>query len=272
MNRKPIETENQDGYFACEGCRDERCHEEQDLRVDAEGVCWCEDCYGDDHTQEEWDALKRFVPERQIDIARKDAEIAALTRKLCEVVKNRQTTITPTIAGSASSSSEPKAEKADAPETSGQPTPSEGSPLPTKPDASAGKMFVVIAHRGGDPENHSYPVGIATNLPMAVLISKNAEAYRGGKYACSIWKFDVDQWDLEAETEEVYGWPKPIPGWKTAVERIQESIRVEGENRRLRAELERIARTCRAFDGCPVGPNTIAEMCDDALVLKEEKI
>ncbi len=82
MSRKPIETENQNGYFACEGCRDERSMEEQDLRVDADGTCWCDDCYTEDHTWEEWKALKKFVPKFRQELNRKDAEIARLQAAL----------------------------------------------------------------------------------------------------------------------------------------------------------------------------------------------
>ena len=40
---------------------------------------------------------------------------------------------------------------------------------------------------------------------------------------------------------------------------------IAASERRMRAALERIANTCRMFDGCPVGPDTIAEVCDEAL-------
>lgn len=36
MSQKPIETENQDGYFAREGCRDERKHKQELARKDEE--------------------------------------------------------------------------------------------------------------------------------------------------------------------------------------------------------------------------------------------
>ena len=37
------------------------------------------------------------------------------------------------------------------------------------------------------------------------------------------------------------------------------------QNKRRGEALERIANTCEAFDGCPVGPATIAELAREAL-------
>ncbi len=40
---------------------------------------------------------------------------------------------------------------------------------------------------------------------------------------------------------------------------------IAAQNKRMREALERIMNTCRMFDGCPVGPDTIAELCEEAL-------
>ena len=40
---------------------------------------------------------------------------------------------------------------------------------------------------------------------------------------------------------------------------------IAAQNRRMRDVLERVINTCRNFDGCPVGPDTIAEVCEEAL-------
>lgn len=163
----------------------------------------------------------------------------------------------------------PIEEKAGAGNESSQPTPDTGGPTPTRLAAWVGnqcpkcgspvekhgyqncaavctsewclwsssgawmkdhqRKYVVIAHRGGDHENHSYPVGTASSVYDARKIAEAAEQYRGGKYACSIWWFRENESDMEradAEEPKIFQDCKPIPGWKTHAEKMVDEHRL----------------------------------------------
>lgn len=47
-------------------------------------------------------------------------------------------------------------------------------------------VYTVIAHRGGDDNNHSYLVGVYSNPVRAVRWAIVEEYWRGGKYVCDI--------------------------------------------------------------------------------------
>lgn len=91
------------------------------------------------------------------------------------------------------------------------------------------RKYVVIAHRGGDHENHSYPVGVASSAYDARKIAEAAEQYRGGKYACSIWRFRENLRDMEKADEgdpKIFQDCQPIPGWKTHAEKMVDEHRL----------------------------------------------
>ncbi len=56
-------------------------------------------------------------------------------------------------------------------------------------------MYVVNALRFGDPNLHSYIVGVFSNKDKAMLAAEEEEEYRGGKYACEVCCFSIDKED-----------------------------------------------------------------------------
>lgn len=102
-------------------------------------------------------------------------------------------------------------------------------------------IFLIIAHRGGDTELHSYPVGVATSFDAATTIAEAAEVYRGGKYACSIWEFVVNCADMDIEPEILKA-ATPIAGWKTAAQRLFEELEQEKEIEKLRLENQQLKK------------------------------
>ena len=49
-------------------------------------------------------------------------------------------------------------------------------------------MFIVIAHRGGDREKHSYLVGAFELENKAEMVAEAEECWRAGKYKCEIYE------------------------------------------------------------------------------------
>ena len=125
--------------------------------------------------------------------------------------------------------------------TSSPPTPATAGHTTTKPGASDGPQrmaFVVLAHRGGDNELHTYCAAVCDNETQARQSAEACEQYRGGKYSCSIWRFAVGVFD-ESEPVEILS-ETPIPGWKTAIQRVMDDQRRDNDNSSLRAALVRV--------------------------------
>lgn len=68
------------------------------------------------------------------------------------------------------------------------------------------EIFVVIAYRWGERENHSYTVGVFNRLDQARSCANSHTEYRGGKYACTVEKCKLSVFDNDSDqyTEEVY--------------------------------------------------------------------
>jgi len=50
------------------------------------------------------------------------------------------------------------------------------------------EVFVVIAYRWGNVENHSYLVAVCDSQFIAQRYADNETASRGGKYGCKVYK------------------------------------------------------------------------------------
>lgn len=61
-------------------------------------------------------------------------------------------------------------------------------------------MYIVLAHRWGDVEGHTYVVGIFDSLRDAVEVAIAEEYWRGGKYECRI------QRELNPDLSEKTAW------------------------------------------------------------------
>jgi len=55
------------------------------------------------------------------------------------------------------------------------------------------KLYTVRACRWGDPETHSYIVGVYTTLSKATVASEVERNHRGGKYECEILEWTPDE-------------------------------------------------------------------------------
>lgn len=54
-------------------------------------------------------------------------------------------------------------------------------------------MFIVTAHRFGDAELHSYPVGIFNTIDRANKAADDETQHRSGKYECKIMSMRVNE-------------------------------------------------------------------------------
>lgn len=54
-------------------------------------------------------------------------------------------------------------------------------------------MFLVTAHRFGDADLHSYPVGIFNTLDRATSAVADEVQHRSGKYECKIISMRVNE-------------------------------------------------------------------------------
>ncbi|GAB7024734.1 hypothetical protein [Salidesulfovibrio brasiliensis] len=52
--------------------------------------------------------------------------------------------------------------------------------------ASKKNLYTVHAFRWGDPERHSYIVGVYPKKQAALTAAETEEEYRGGKYICEV--------------------------------------------------------------------------------------
>jgi len=149
--------------------------------------------------------------------------------------------------------------------TSSPPTPATAGHTTTKPGASDGPQrmaFVVLAHRGGDNELHTYCAAVCDNETQARQSAEACEQYRGGKYSCSIWRFAVGVFD-ESEPVEILS-ETPIPGWKTAIQRVMDDQRRDNDNSSLRAALVRVIQA--------TGGSATAEASTDFLCAAPDEV
>lgn len=58
-------------------------------------------------------------------------------------------------------------------------------------------VFVVTMYRYGNPEAHSYVLGVWSTLDGAQKAGAAEEAWRGSKYRYRVtsWHIDADEWD-----------------------------------------------------------------------------
>jgi hypothetical protein len=63
------------------------------------------------------------------------------------------------------------------------------------------RVYVVQAYRFGDLNNHSYIAGVYTTKEMAMDRAKFEEDFRGGKYACRVYGFELGKSDMEHDIE-----------------------------------------------------------------------
>jgi len=54
------------------------------------------------------------------------------------------------------------------------------------------KIFTVIANRWGDPENHSYFVGVYDDVVRAYRTAIAEECFRGSKYECVVHESELN--------------------------------------------------------------------------------
>jgi len=66
------------------------------------------------------------------------------------------------------------------------------------------KAFIVISQRWGDPELHSYIVGCYKTDDKAIEVAEEHCTYRGGKYACVVFKCEMNFFDNDQYPEEIY--------------------------------------------------------------------
>ena len=68
------------------------------------------------------------------------------------------------------------------------------------------RVFVVIMHRWGDSESHTYLQGVFRTLDKAKLIGALSYAYRGGKYEPYIEEVDLSEHnDMDLAFKESLG-------------------------------------------------------------------
>ena len=65
------------------------------------------------------------------------------------------------------------------------------------------KVYVVKAVRYGDFEKHSYNVGVFSDLETAKMEANEEYWFRGGKYNCYVYEFEVNC-VIGAEPEKEY--------------------------------------------------------------------
>lgn len=75
-------------------------------------------------------------------------------------------------------------------------------------------VYTVHAYRWGDPEMHSYIVGVYTKKQAALNAATTEEEYRGGKYECEVLEWVMNEgragnWDVAPKVI------KPLPPMNT---------------------------------------------------------
>ena len=68
------------------------------------------------------------------------------------------------------------------------------------------EVYVVIAYKWGDNENHSYTVGVFDSKHKAIKCADSHRDYRGGKYACDVESLLLNEFDNESDdyVKDVY--------------------------------------------------------------------
>jgi hypothetical protein len=59
------------------------------------------------------------------------------------------------------------------------------------------KVFVVQAYRYSDFDKHSYVVGVYSSKKDAEAVAEREEDFRGGKYGCVVYEFELDNRDID---------------------------------------------------------------------------
>jgi len=93
-------------------------------------------------------------------------------------------------------------------------------------------VFVVMAHRWGDPELHSYVVGVFSTREAAEYAFETEEIDRGGKYGCSIRRFDLGK-----PGSEMVRKAERIEGGKSAAHQVMEAMETKKQLASLRAKV-----------------------------------
>lgn len=62
------------------------------------------------------------------------------------------------------------------------------------------ETYVVLAYRWGEIENHSYLVAVCDNQFIAQRYADNETTFRGGKYACFVYKKIMNAPYTDADT------------------------------------------------------------------------
>lgn len=68
------------------------------------------------------------------------------------------------------------------------------------------KLYVITAYRWGNMSEHSYLLGVFTDLDKAKKVADSHCKYRGGKYACVVEECELNYFDNDDDdyTEEIY--------------------------------------------------------------------
>lgn len=68
------------------------------------------------------------------------------------------------------------------------------------------EVYVVIAYRWGNRENHSYTAGVFNKINSAIKCADSHTEYRGGKYACVVEQCVMNEFenDKDEYTKEIY--------------------------------------------------------------------
>lgn len=129
-------------------------------------------------------------------------------------------------------------------------------------------VFIVMAHRGGDSDNHTYCAAVCASEKEARESARECEEHRGGKYSCSVWSFRVGPFDGDTDPVCVLK-ERAIPGWKTAVQRLIEEKRWDEKKKQV---IEQSDRDARRADKNANDCGTLLAACRSALciILEEE--
>lgn len=67
-------------------------------------------------------------------------------------------------------------------------------------------VWVVVAYRWGERENHSYTLGVFTKKAQAIKCAESHTEYRGGKYGCAVEQCVLDAYKEDANdyTTEIF--------------------------------------------------------------------
>ena len=68
------------------------------------------------------------------------------------------------------------------------------------------EIYIVTAYRWGDKSDHSYNLGVFQKKHKAQQVAESHCQYRGGKYACVVYKCVLNEFDNDSDnyTNEIY--------------------------------------------------------------------